>query len=248
MSQPVQLSLFSVGVRPPSERDLDGLLCGPGQAVRRGRVGRVSVLVAAGWRAAALCEEFAQRGLEPEKVPVSGVEPVAGQGGSTQEESVRTAWSERLAPLAARWCGASGKRVPPDLRLDGAGLRLWVISGAFPTPASSLGSSASRPDATSGSLTSRRERLREHPKAPDPGARTPLTWLLPLSPNDDDSWLPVGAALAALGLPGALIGPRPPGPAYRLTGARRLARLAELVGLPPPGVPPGGWPEPRIRS
>lgn len=66
---------------------------------------------------------------------------------------------------------------------------------------------------------------------------------LGLGEHDDAAWVPVGALLAATGLPATLVGPRGDGPAYRLTGRRRLARLAELVGDPPPGVPDGWWPE-----
>lgn len=66
--------------------------------------------------------------------------------------------------------------------------------------------------------------------------------VLGLGEHDDAAWAPVGALLAAAGLPGTLVGPRGDGPAYRLTGRRRLARLAELVGDPPPGAPDGAWP------
>lgn len=52
----------------------------------------------------------------------------------------------------------------------------------------------------------------------------------------------VGAALAAIGLSGVLLDPRSGGPAYRITGRRRLARLAELVGDRPPAAPPAEWP------
>jgi len=67
-------------------------------------------------------------------------------------------------------------------------------------------------------------------------------FLLRLGPQDDGSWPGIGAALARAGLPGALLGPRADGPAYRLIGAKRLARLRELVGAPPTGVPDGLWP------
>jgi hypothetical protein len=65
---------------------------------------------------------------------------------------------------------------------------------------------------------------------------------LGLGEHDDDAWVPIGALLAAAGLPATLVGPRGDGPAYRLTGRRRLARLAELVGDPPGGAPDGAWP------
>jgi hypothetical protein len=67
-------------------------------------------------------------------------------------------------------------------------------------------------------------------------------YTLGLGPSDEPAWGAVGAALAAAGLPAALLGPRAGGPAYRIVGRRRLARLAELVGDAPPVAPPGCWP------
>lgn len=66
-------------------------------------------------------------------------------------------------------------------------------------------------------------------------------YLLPLGEADLDSWEATGAALASVGLAATLLGPRGGGPAYRVTGRRRSARLRELVGAPPPGAD-GGWP------
>ncbi|MEP6696639.1 MAG: hypothetical protein ABJA34_07150 [Pseudonocardiales bacterium] len=63
-----------------------------------------------------------------------------------------------------------------------------------------------------------------------------------LGETDDGGWSAIGSALHDAGLPATLIGPRAGGPAYRITGSRRLARLRELVGEPPPGVPQGDWP------
>jgi hypothetical protein len=74
------------------------------------------------------------------------------------------------------------------------------------------------------------------------GALEPLGAVLRLGPSDESSWEPVGAALAAVGLPAALLGPRAGGPAYRVTGRRRLARLAELVGERPSVAPADSWP------
>jgi len=70
-------------------------------------------------------------------------------------------------------------------------------------------------------------------------------FLLRLGPQDESSWPGIGAALARAGLPGALLGPRADGPAYRLIGAKRLARLRELVGAPPAGLPDEVWPKAR---
>ncbi|MBN1173902.1 MAG: hypothetical protein JXA67_17145 [Micromonosporaceae bacterium] len=55
-------------------------------------------------------------------------------------------------------------------------------------------------------------------------------------------WQATGKALAAAGLPSVLLGPLAGGPAYRVVGRRRLARLVELVGEPPAQAPPGTWP------
>lgn len=188
-----QLSLFSAGVSPADVSDLDGLLCGPAQLTRRGAGARLSLLVAATWREEALRAELAERGLPAESVPVDAA------------TSVRTGFEPALTPLAVRWSGASGKRAPTGLTLDGARLRLWCIAAGGP-----------------GELAG--------------------SWVLGLGHSDLDVWLPVGAALAMAGLTAALIGPRVSGPAYRLTGSRRLTRLVELVGPPPAGCPQGMWP------
>ena len=75
------------------------------------------------------------------------------------------------------------------------------------------------------------------------GGPDPAGYVLKLGPSDDEScWEPVGAALAAIGLPAALLGPRAGGPAYRVTGRRRLNRLAELVGDRPSPAPADAWP------
>lgn len=46
----------------------------------------------------------------------------------------------------------------------------------------------------------------------------------------------LAAALSAIGLTPSLLGPRGGGPALRVVGRRRLDRLAEWLGVPPPGV------------
>jgi hypothetical protein len=73
--------------------------------------------------------------------------------------------------------------------------------------------------------------------APDGGG-----YRFALGPHDEAVWPPVGAALAAAGLAAVFVGPRADGPAYRITGVRRLDRLRELVGERPDGVPTDAWP------
>jgi hypothetical protein len=81
--------------------------------------------------------------------------------------------------------------------------------------------------------------------AGEPVPGRPDAWQLGLSATDA-AWARVGAALAAAGVPGALVGPRRrgelAGAAYRVLGVRRLRRLRELVGPPPPAAPLLAWP------
>jgi hypothetical protein len=67
-------------------------------------------------------------------------------------------------------------------------------------------------------------------------------YTLALGAGDELVWPGVGAALAAAGLAAVFVGPRADGPAYRITGRRRLGRLRELVGDPPTGTPAHDWP------
>jgi hypothetical protein len=75
------------------------------------------------------------------------------------------------------------------------------------------------------------------------GSAEDREFTLRLGVHDNEScWKVAGAGLAALGLAAAWLGPRSGGPAYRIAGRRRLARLAELIGEPPAAAPPTGWP------
>lgn len=74
------------------------------------------------------------------------------------------------------------------------------------------------------------------------GAGSPDGYLLGLRAGAQPSWSVLGAALSAAGLSAALVTAGPP--AYRVTRRRRLVRLAELVGEPPPAAPAGMWPTP----
>jgi hypothetical protein len=74
------------------------------------------------------------------------------------------------------------------------------------------------------------------------GRRDEHGYLLRLSPHDPPVWDPAGAALSRLGVAGAFVGPRAGGPAYRVTGRRRLIRLGEYVGDRPAAATAEGWP------
>jgi len=192
-----QMSLFSAGAREPQLLDLEGLLAGSGQVVRRGRDGRVSVVVGDAWRVAGLRYEMSGLGLEIELEETPGDE--RGPGGV----AVRTPWLEALRPMADAWTRGAVKLPPAGWALDGPRLRWWCLAD---------------------------------------GKAASAMYTLALGPNDQPAWASVGAALAAAGIPGMLVGPRADGPAYRIVGQRRLNRLRELVGEPPEGVGPADWP------
>jgi hypothetical protein len=204
-----QLSLFSAAAREPQLSDLEGLLAGPGQVVRRqmsggrGRGGegqdaaRVSVVVPTGWRVGGLVTELGALGLEAE------VEDVPPDGPIVCPVAVRTPWLPTLRGLADAWTRGAVKQPPEHWLLDGPRLRWWCIAA---------------------------------------GSAGTGMYTLALGVNDEPAWPAVGAALAAAGIPGLLVGPRADGPAYRIVGQRRLNRLRELVGDPPDGAPPTGWP------
>lgn len=67
-------------------------------------------------------------------------------------------------------------------------------------------------------------------------------YVLRLGRSDEPAWGRVGSALAALGLAAALLSPGAGGPAYRIEGRKRFARLSEMVGEAPAVAPPGAWP------
>ena len=67
---------------------------------------------------------------------------------------------------------------------------------------------------------------------------------LGLDPRAPDTHEFLVAALAHSGLAGIQLGARAGGPAVRILGHRRLTRLAEMVGSPPPEAPADSFPRP----
>jgi hypothetical protein len=67
-------------------------------------------------------------------------------------------------------------------------------------------------------------------------------YALGLDPHAAHTHAPLAAALARLGLQTSLCGVRAGGPALRITGAKRLRRLAELVGPAPADIDEADWP------
>ncbi|WDZ86399.1 hypothetical protein PVK37_08360 [Micromonospora cathayae] len=130
---------------------------------------------------------------------------------------VRTSYTSALAPLAVAWL-----RGQPEQAGD--------RTGVGPAP-------VKRPP-PGFHLNGRRLRL----WLAAAGVAEPSGHLLRLGPDDGPCHGPAGAALAAVGLTAAFLDVGAGGPAYRITGRRRLARLAELVGDRPAAAPSTQWP------
>ncbi|MFL6240591.1 MAG: hypothetical protein ACJ735_13990 [Actinomycetes bacterium] len=119
-----QLSFFSADALPPSVADVEGLLAGPGQVVRRSDGARVSVVVVEEWRVQALVGALAVLGLDAELVP-----------GAEGRTAVRTPFVSALLPVALRWTSGAVKLPPPGLQLDGPRLRWWALAAGRGDPA-----------------------------------------------------------------------------------------------------------------
>ena len=130
-----QFSLFGAAAAEPSLDDLDGVLLAGGLWVRNGPAARLSIVVADRWRADALSAEFDLRTVraDDDVVPAEG-----GYG-------VRTAFTDRLTPVAARWSRGANQGPPPGFALTAAGLRLWALATGHTDPAGYLLGTA-RPD------------------------------------------------------------------------------------------------------
>lgn len=225
-----QLSLFGTEAADPSPADLAGLLAGPGEMVRMGGTARLSIVVDAAWRVHVLVAELALRGIA-----------ATWEATADQRHAVRTSYASTLAPLALAWLrdrpdGPADDAHPPVVGRGGDVGRSVVGPDGGVDP--SVGGPVRKRPPAGFHLNGRRLRL----WLAAAGVADPSGFLLRLGPADEPCWGPVGGALAAVGLPAALLDAGAGGPAYRITGRRRLARLAELVGDRPPAAPPADWP------
>ncbi|WP_344424375.1 hypothetical protein [Pseudonocardia ailaonensis] len=269
-----QLSLFSADARPPRLGDLAGLLCGPGRILRfgEGLTARISVDVADAARAAAVRGAAAPFGITFEP----GARTCAGRELRTAYRrdlaSLALTWTEarrkavpegfQLDGTALRlWAVASG-------RGDGRGGYLLPLDPAAPethapliAAATRLGLPPARISLPACPACRARADLERAGPEPPPGRRIDLTDRAESDPTDPTDH--ADGRETAVGEPAVVTTCRPhhlalappdprecpaAGPALRLSGARRMHRLVELVGPAPDGVDPAEWPRHWGRS
>jgi hypothetical protein len=188
----MQFSLFGAEVAEPALDDLAGIVLAGGDWVRAGAdfdVARLSIVVVEPWRTEPVAAAFRELGVGSDIGPAEN-----GLG-------VRTDFTARLAPEAAKWVRGAVLHPPTDLALTARGLRLWAIA-------------AGRVDAGG--------------------------YLLGTADPFDPTHRAAGAQLARLGLAATAMTTRTQ-PGWRVTSVKRLRRLAELLGEPPPGAA-DDWP------
>ncbi|HVV77353.1 MAG TPA: hypothetical protein VHC43_15090 [Mycobacteriales bacterium] len=115
-----QLSLFGAMAREPALADIEGLLAGNGQLVRRDDAARVSVVVAEAWRVQALVDEMA-----------SALDLTAEVGPAEAGTTVGTPWLPELRATADAWSLGAVKCPPEGWSLDGSRLRWWCLASGW---------------------------------------------------------------------------------------------------------------------
>ncbi|GIF42055.1 hypothetical protein [Actinoplanes xinjiangensis] len=241
-----QLSMFGAETIEPSPADLAGLLAGPGRLGRMGGTARVSVRVDAAWRVHVLVSELVARGLtatwEPMEDP-EGVRPddlaatkeaiVTPEHPSTGEEPGHPDPSADPGPTEGDPADDEAVDPEPADEPDPEPPRpVFEVRTAYSRRLNGL--ARAWPDA-SAQLFLSGPRLRLWVAAA--GGPRPGGWVLGLDPGKDRH--AVDAALVRAGLAGRV---SEDGRRYLISGARRLRRLAELVGERPPAAPEEFWP------
>lgn len=112
-----QLSLFGAASREPALGDLEGLLAGNGQVVRRGASARISVVVEDAWRVDVIAAELQ-----------SALGLTAEIGPSETGTTVGTPWLGQLRRVADEWTRGAVKSPPAGWVLDGPRLRWWALA------------------------------------------------------------------------------------------------------------------------
>jgi hypothetical protein len=211
----VQFSLFGTEAATPALGDLDALLLAGAEWVRSGNTGHAADRSA---RLSVLVDGAWRARALREEFELRGLhgEVVEAPGDLL---AVRTGFTPALSDQAERWIRGATFRVPDDLALTAWGLRLWAIATGRVEEAGYL----------LGTGTGVGERA-----ANGAGGFA--------GPTDELRQRVAGAELARLGIPAVEVAVRSRR-GWRITSAKRLRRLAELVGPGPLGCE-SDWPMP----
>jgi len=252
-----QLSLFSADLTPPQLSDLGGLLAAHGQIVAGPDGFRLSILLADQWRAEALLRECRVRDVTAEvlagpampTVPAGGEPVAAGPVPSVpvpDAHATDSPVSDDPAPARQPPDGTPDDSQSPDgpgpFAAGDRGRAATVFRSQRTSVLADLAANWTR-GAVKGvpvGLTLTPGFLRCWTIAA--GQPAAVGFLLGLDPHAPDTYEPLAAVCAAAGLAGSLLGIRGGGPAVRIVGYRRCARLAEMIGTPPPEAPRGAFP------
>jgi hypothetical protein len=168
---------------------------------------------------------------------LAGAGQVVRMGGTARVSTVVDAdWRARVLLREFALRGLAGSTEPSTVE-GHFGVRTAYSAALAPLGTSWLRGAVKRPPAGF-ALDGRKLRLWTAASGNPDGNRA---YVLGLG-SEEDGWAVVVRALVNVGLRGELLGPRAGGPAYRIVGRRRLNRLAEMVGDPPPEIPAGVWP------
>jgi hypothetical protein len=222
-----QLSMFGAETTEPSPADLAGLLAGPGRLGRMGGTARVTVRVDAAWRVHVLVSELVTRGLAATWEPIDAV---PADEHPENEEAIVTPAPEAGVDEPADV--DTGEPVEDEDHTLEPPRPFFEVRTAYSRRLNGL--ARAWPEA-SAQLFLSGPRLRLWVAAA--GAPRPGGWVLGLDPEKDRH--AVDAALVRAGLAGRV---SDDGRRYLISGARRLRRLAELVGERPPAAPEEFWP------
>ncbi len=211
-----QLSFYSADASQPRVADLAGVLCAHGEIVSfASSAARLSIVVDEPWRATALREEFAVRGVTATLTTAVCGRPLVRTAFRSDLLSLATAWTTLTARSASKSDGGKdgAKRVPDGFLLTGAVLRLWALAAG----------ARDRPDGKT------RPGFLLGLDADAQGTHQPLLRGLRQ------------AGLLSMSGKGSVVGVHTDSPSVRITGRARLRRLVELVGDAPIAAEPA-WP------
>lgn len=238
-----QLSLFGVEAHRPEPADLAGLLAGGGQLVRMGGTARVSIIVDDPWRAAVLVRECARRDLPATVVstraPVQHRELSVVAVAESADDGTTEEPSKDQKPRGYAEDDPQSGDAEPDGDPERFAVRTAYTKILVPLARTWLAADGSKSPPRRLHLDGRALRLwvTASGRLENPGL-----YSLAVGAADEAIWPVVGRALTAVGLGGVLVRGGPGGPVWKISGRRRVARLAELIGDPPRPSPDGLWP------